>query len=82
MSGGPGGVNVVILPNRDHAGDDPANRQTHVLFFRDGSSTSPRPPAERASAEPRERPRTAGTTGSRSKMTRSPSELRFLGGIA
>jgi hypothetical protein len=58
MSGRLGGVKVVILPNRDHAEDDPLNSHTHILYFQDGSATSPRP-AERAPAEPRERSRKA-----------------------
>jgi hypothetical protein len=57
MAGPPGGVKIVILPNRDFVEGDPANSHTHNLFFQDGSSTQPRP-AERAPAEKREpRPR-------------------------
>jgi hypothetical protein len=58
MSGRLGGVKVVILPNQNHVEGDPANSHTHILFFQDGSATSPRP-AERAPAEPRERSRKA-----------------------
>jgi hypothetical protein len=59
MSGRLGGVKVVILPNRDHVEDDPANSHTHILYFQDGTTTQLRP-AERAPAEKREpRPRQA-----------------------
>jgi hypothetical protein len=65
MSGRLGGVRVVIMPNRDFAADDPANSQTHILFFQDGSTSAPRPAAaERAPAEKREpRPRQAARGG-------------------
>ncbi|MGD0110196.1 MAG: hypothetical protein ABSC06_40215 [Rhodopila sp.] len=56
MSGRLGGVKVVILPNRDYVEGDSVNSHTHILYFQDGSATSPRP-AERAPAEPPERPR-------------------------
>jgi hypothetical protein len=56
MSGRLGGVRVVIMPNRAFAEDDQANSHTHILFFQDGSSTQPRPAADHAPAERRERP--------------------------
>ncbi len=56
MSGRLGGVKVLIMPNRDHVADDPANSHTHTLFFADGTPAQPRPP-ERAPAESHERPR-------------------------
>jgi hypothetical protein len=60
MQGRLGGVKVVILPNRDYVEGDPANGHTHNLFFQDGSSTQPRPAADRAPTERREpRPRQA-----------------------
>ena len=62
MSGRLGGVKVVILPNRDYAEGDPVNGHKHILYFQDGSVTASRP-AERAPAEPRERPRKEATRG-------------------
>jgi hypothetical protein len=59
MQGRLGGVKVLIMPNRDYVEGDPANGHTHILFFADGSATAPKP-AERAPAEPRERPRREG----------------------
>ena len=71
MAGRLGGVKLVILPNRDHAEDDPANSHTHILYFQDGSATSPRP-AEHAPAEPRERPRKADRAGNRQPVEDDP----------
>ena len=76
MSGRLGGVKVVILPNRDFIEGDQANGHTHVLFFQDGSSTAPRPAADRATAEPREarsddpaaRPRKVARAGNREQI--------------
>lgn len=68
MQGRLGGVKVVILPNRDFVEGDPANGHTHVLFFQDGSSTAPRPAADRAPAEPRERPRKTAAPGNREQI--------------
>ncbi len=56
MSGRLGGVKVVILPNRDHAADDPMQSHTHTMYFQAGSSTQPRQKPT-APAEPRERSR-------------------------
>ena len=67
MSGRVGGVKVVILPNRDFVEGDPVNGHTHIMYFQDGSATSPRP-AERAPAESRERPRKADRPNNRQQM--------------
>ena len=72
MSGRPGGVKVLIMPNRDFVEGDPINRHTHILFFQDGSSTQPGP-AEHTSAEQREpgqreRPRKAANPGTRQQI--------------
>ena len=71
MQGRLGGVKVVILPNRDHAEDDPLNSHTHILYFQDGSATAPRP-AERAPTEPRERPRKADRPDNRQQIEDDP----------
>ncbi len=62
MAGRLGGVRLVILPNRDYVEGDPVNGHTHTLFFQDGSSTQPRPPA-RAPTEAREQPRRPAVHG-------------------
>ena len=67
MSGRIGVVKVVILPNRDHDEGDPANSHTHILYFQDGSATSPRP-TERAPIEPRARARKADRPDNRQQF--------------
>ena len=67
MQGRLGGVKVLIMPNRDFVEGDQANGHTHILFFQDGSATAPRP-AERAPAEPRERPRKTAGQGNREQI--------------
>jgi hypothetical protein len=67
MTGRLGGVKVLVMPNKDFDADDPARSHTHILYFTDGTPTSPRP-SEHAPTEPRERSRKAATPGNRQQI--------------
>ncbi|MDQ2762204.1 MAG: hypothetical protein M3Y22_01500 [Pseudomonadota bacterium] len=52
MTGRLGGVKVLVMPNRDHNPDDPAQSHTHQLLFTEAQSAGDRAPAVQGGGEP------------------------------